>query len=406
MSLSVKKIARLNEPGRYFDKDNLYLQVRSKTNKSWLLRYVLDGRERWCGLGPLRTLNLEEARERCRKFRQLLLDGIDPIEHKRQRRAAKRLEDAKSVTFETCFKEYLSRHEKKWKSFKHRQQFENSVTRYALPKIGKLSVAAIDTGLVLRCLEPIWERIPITGDRIRNRIEAVLDWAKVHEYRMGDNPARWSGHLENLLPSPSKLNDRKHYAALPYAELPTFMGQLSGQESIAARALEFLILTAARTGEVCGATWNEVNLRERTWTIPASRMKAKKDHKVPLSDRAVELLQQLPRVEGNPHIFPGPTKGGKLNDLSLRRLQKTMGRSGDVTNHGFRATFKTWATERTNYPNHVVEQALAHSIGNAVERAYQRSDMFEKRIRLMADWARYCSTPIAEGATVVSINRR
>jgi len=407
MALSVKKIARLNEPGRYFDRDNLYLQVRNEANKSWLMRYTLDGRERWCGLGPLRTLDLEDARARCRKFRQMLLDGIDPIEYKRQRRAAKRLEDAKSVTFEDCLRQYLAQHERKWKSLKHRQQFETTVTQYVLPKIGKLSVAAIDTGLVLRCLEPIWERIPVTGGRVRNRIEAVLDWAKVHEYRTGDNPARWSGHLDNLLPAPGELNARKHHAALPYAELPAFFSQLSNQDGVAARAVEFLILTAARAGEVTGAVWNEINLRERTWAIPAARMKAKKDHKVPLSDRAVEILQQLPRQEGNPHIFAGTNKGGTLNDLSLRRLLKALGRNGDITIHGFRSTFSDWAHERTNYNNHTIEQALAHTIGSDVERAYRRGDLFEKRRRLMADWARYCSTPVAEeGATVVAINRR
>jgi integrase len=403
MSLSVKKIAKLNEPGRYFDKDNLYLQVRSKTNKSWLLRYTLDGHERWCGLGPLRTFDLNDARDRARKYRQMLCDGIDPIEYKKERRAARKEEEGKLKLFEEATEGYFEQHKGKWKNVKHRKQFERSMAKYVLPKIGRLSVAAIDTGQVLRCIEPIWQSIPITAGRIRNQIEHVLDWAKVRGYRKGDNPARWQGHLENLLPSPRELNGVTHYAALPFDELPAFMEKLGEQQNIAARALELLILTATRAGEVCGAKWVEINLRDRTWTVPASRMKAKKEHKVPLSDQAVEILRHLPKEEGNPHIFIGAVKGGKLNDLVLRRLLKSMGVK--VTVHGFRSSFRDWAAERTNYPNHVAEQALAHTIGDAVERAYRRGNLFDKRIRLMADWARFCSTPVADTGNVVAINR-
>ena len=404
MALSVKKIAKLNEPGRYFDKDNLYLQVRSRTNKSWLLRYTLDGRERWCGLGPLRTFDLNDARDRARKYRQMLCDGIDPIEDKKAKRQERRLKEAKAVTFAKSAEEYFEAHQRKWKNAKHRAQFTNTLRDYVLPKIGKLAVADIDTGLVLKCIEPIWHEKTVTASRVRNRIEAVLDWAKVHEYRTGENPARWNGHLENLLPSPSELIEAKHHAALPYAEVATFMVELDQQQSVAARALEFLILTAARLGEVTGATWDEINLTEKTWTVPAARMKTRKEHKVPLSDRAIELLRSLPQEIDNPHLFIG-ARGAKLTDLSLGHVLKVMGRNGNVTVHGFRSTFSDWAHETTGYSNHVIEQALAHKVGSEVERAYRRGDLFAKRRRLMADWAKLGSQPVADHSNVVALNR-
>jgi integrase len=336
----------------------------------------------------------------------MLHDGIDPIEHKKAQRAARALEDAKAVRFEMAQKQYFEQHEAKWKNRKHRQQFANTMAQYVLPKIGRLSVAAVDTGQVLRCVEPIWESIPVTANRVRNRIESVLDWAKARDYRTGDNPARWKGHLENLLPAPSELNDKKHHAALPYAQVPDFVSRLGEQRGSAARAVEFLVLTAARAGEVIGATWDEIDLQQRVWLVPAARMKGRREHRVPLSDRAVELLQDLPREAGNAHIFIGGNKGGKLSDINLRRLLQAMGHNGDITIHGFRSSFSDWAHERSHFPNHVIEQSLAHAVGSEVERAYRRGTMFEKRRQLMEAWSRYCSAPAADAANVVALQGR
>jgi integrase len=263
-------------------------------------------------------------------------------------------------------------------------------------------VAALDTGLVLKVVEPVWRRTPETASRLRGRIENILDWATVRGYRSGENPARWRGHLDQVLPARSQIAKPNHHAALPFAELPAFMAALRAREGIAAMALEFLLLTAARTGEVLGATWDEIDLHEKQWTIPAARMKAGKEHRVPLSDRALKLLKGLPREKGNPFVFIGAQKGSGLSNMAMATLLRRMGRD-DITVHGFRSTFRDWAAERTAYPNHVVEMALAHVIGDKVEKAYRRGDLFDKRRRLMADWARFAETPRPESASVTSI---
>jgi integrase len=390
MALTEKRIAKLKEPGRYADgnRTGLYLQISSETNRSWLFRYDRNGRgERWMGLGPLHTINLQEARERARKARQLLLDGIDPLDARTQERARRALEAARIITFEKAAQAYYDTHERSWKNDKHRAQFVSTLKAYVFPKLGRLPVADIDTGLVLKCIEPIWQEKTETANRVRGRIESVLDWATVRGYRKGDNPARWRGHLAEVLPSREKIQKTVHHAALPFPELPAFIAKLKAREGVAARALEFTILTAARTGETVGARWDEIDLAEKTWTVPAGRIKGGREHRVPLSGQAAEILRALPREKNNPVVFIGPRKDG----LSNMAMASTLGRMerSDITVHGFRSTFRDWAAERTNYPNHVVEMALAHVVGDKVEAAYRRGDLFDKRVRLMAEWAKF-----------------
>jgi integrase len=405
MNLTAKRIARLrNKAGRYRDNQvrGLLLQVGdSPGNASWILRYEIGGRERWMGLGPVWALQLSEARKKARAARQLLLDGVDPLEQKKATKAAQALEAAKAITFEEAAREYFSQHQSKWTNLKHQRQFLSTLTAYAFPKIGKLSVTSIDTGLILKCIEPIWHDKTATADRVRGRIEAVLDWAAVRSYRSGDNPARWKGHLSEVLPERGKIQKPKHHAALAYSEIASFMSALLGQRGPAARALEFTILTAARTGETLGATWSEIDLQAKTWTIPAARMKADREHRVPLSDRAMEVLKELPTEENNPFVFIGKTRA-RLRDNGMLEVLAQLGRR-DVTVHGFRSCFRDWAAELTATPNFVVEMALAHSVGNAVEAAYRRGDLFMKRIKLMQDWSRYCQKSVGAVGNVTPL---
>jgi integrase len=401
--LTLKKVAKLSKPGRHLDGHNLYLQVSPSATKSWLLRYERDGRERWMGLGPLHTFNLAEARERARKARQLLADGIDPLDSRKAERDRQAKEAAKSKKFATVAQEYYDAHESSWSNRSWRRQFTATMRDYVYPVIGSLPVAEVDEPLILKILTPIWKEKTVTAKRVRNRIAAVLDFAAAAKYRTGTNPARWEGHLEHLLAAPEKLAPVKHHAALPYVEVAAFLSELRAQPGIAARALEFLIMTATRTGEVANATWSEINLRDKVWVIPAERMKAAKEHRVPLSEPALALLRELPR-EGE-YVFIGNRTGAPISWIAMWRTLRRLRQS--ITVHGFRSTFRDWAAERTNYPNHVVEQALAHSVGNAVERAYRRGDLFEKRRRLMSDWARYCSTPrAADTGNIVALQVR
>jgi integrase len=402
MGLTQKRIEKLNTPGRYSDGHQLYLQVQSPTNKSWLFRYTFDGRERFMGLGPLHTIDLEEARERARQARRILLDGADPLAVRAAEAAQRALSAARTITFEAAAKTYYESHEASWKNAKHRQQFLNTLKTYVFPRIGKLPVADIDTGLVLKCVEPIWQGKTETANRTRGRIEAVLDWATVRGYRKGDNPARWRGHLSEVLPSRGKIQKTKHHPALPFVDVPAFLAALREQQGVAARALEFTILTAARTAETVGARWSEIDFDNAIWTVPAGRMKASKEHRVPLSKPVLQILHDVPREKDNPFVFIGPYKAGLSNMAMAATLHRT-GRD-DITVHGFRSTFRTWAGDRTAHPVHVIEQALAHSIGTKVERAYARGDLFAKRARLMEDWARYCaSTSTKASAKVVAI---
>jgi integrase len=419
MALTIKTIPKLkHRPGKYFDKGGLYLQVPERgrkqprqTRASWLLRYQINGRERYMGLGALADFSLEEARERARKARQLLADGIDPLEHRNSERRARDAEARKSAaipTFRQAAETYFQVHGPKWKNLKHARQFLSSLKAYAFPRLGALRVDAITTDDVLKALEPVWRRIPDTASRTRGRVENVLSWAIANKYREGPNPARWADNLEHLLPAVTQIKARatNHHAALPYAELPAFMSELRTREGISARALEFTILTAARTGEVTGARWDEIDLRARVWTVPADRIKGGREHRVPLSDAAIALLDGLPRERGNEFVFIGRRAGEGLGHVALGGVLKRMGRT-DITPHGFRSTFSDWAHETTAFPNHVIEQALAHTVGNAVERAYRRGDLFDKRRKLMDAWSQYCTAnPVEADAKVVALARK
>jgi integrase len=399
MTLTTKRIAKLTE-GRHRDPETrrLYLQVGPTGKKSWLLRYELNHRERFMGLGSLDDFTLREARERARRARQLIADGVDPIDTRRAAKAAKALEAARAMTFADAAKNYYEAHEATWTNARHRQQFRHTMRDYVLPKIGRLAVADVDVGRVLACVEPHWQAKPATMSRVLRRIAAVLDWATVRGYRTGDNPARWRGHLSEALPAPQKVAKVEHHPAMPYAELPQFMSELRTVPGVAARALEFLILTASRTGEVANAVWSEIDLDARVWIIPAERMKSDREHRVALSDRAVEILRALPREAE--FVFVSPVHPGRPIAANtamwkvLRRLRS------DVNVHGFRATFSTWAHETTAFSNHAIELSLAHVVGSETERAYRRATMFDKRRQLMDSWSRYCSTPAAPGEVV------
>jgi integrase len=394
--------------GLLADGGNLYLQVTTgkdgAVSRSWVFRYEQDFARHELGLGPTYSVSLAEAREKARSLRRQLLDGVDPLEAKRaieRERLARKAEQAKAVTFRQCAEMYLAARSDGWKNAKHRQQWRSRLETYAFPVIGDLAVADIDTPHVVKAIEPIWKKIPETASRLRGRIESVLGFATVSGFRAGDNPARWRGHLAEVLPAKGKVRKVEHFAALPYAALPALMAELRGRDSISARALEFTVLTAARTGEVIGATWAEVDLKAKTWTVPAGRMKGGRKHVVPLPDRAVEILTSLPHRGG--YVFPGARKGKSLSNMAMLELVRGM-RPG-TTVHGLRSAFRDWAAERTNYANHVVEMAIAHAVGDKVEGAYRRGDLFEKRRRLMAEWDRYCARPTPTGATVTSLAR-
>lgn len=403
--LSALEVNRLSNTGMYFvgGVAGLALQVSGAGARSWILRKMIAGKRRDMGLGGFPDVTLAGAREKARQIRELVDQGIDPIEDRRAKRAALAAERAKAMTFSQCVTAYLDAHGDSWKNAKHRQQWANTLDTYANPIIGNLNVAAVDTGLVLKVLEPIWKTKTETASRLRGRIENILSWATVRGYRQGENPARWKGHLDKLLAARSKIQQVAHHAALPYAELGGFMADLAKMDGMGARALEFAILCASRSGEVRGAIWNEIDLNAAVWIIPGERMKAKREHRVPLSSKAVSLLSALPYLDGTELVFPGTS--GQLSNMSLTAVLRRMNR-GDLTAHGFRSTFRDWAAEQTAYPSEVVEMALAHTIGNKVEAAYRRGDLFDKRRRLMDDWAKYCGTARGVVGEVVALRKQ
>jgi integrase len=404
VKLTVKRVERLREPGRYADGGNLYLQVTNESNRSWVFRYERGGRERAMGLGPAHTLTLHEARERARKARQLLLDGIDPLAARGDERRMRAQAAQKRLTFREAAQAYNDAHERKWGNAKHRAQFLSTLKTYAFPVLANMPVSEIDTPAVLRALEPHWHTKTETLSRVRGRMEAVLDWATVRGYRSGDNPATWKT-IGKALPARSEIAKVEHHPALPYLDLPAFMAELRKREGVAARALEFLILTAARTGEVTGARWSEVDLGENTWTVPAGRMKGGREHRVPLSGAAGALLRALHTEDGNPHVFIGSQPGSGLSSAGMTQVLRRMGRT-DVSVHGFRSSFRDWAAETTNFPREVAELALAHAVGDKTERAYQRGDLLKKRYALAEAWARYATSPPTErSGKVVPMHR-
>jgi integrase len=406
MKLTVKKIARLKEPGtRHGDGHGLALQITATGVKSWVFRYERGGRERMLGLGPLYDVSLADAREKARAAREQLRAGIDPIEARKAQKAADALEEAKRVTFKEAAETFFEQQQVKWKNARHRQQWRNTLEAHVFSRIGALSVADVDQSAVLKCIEPIWKTTPETANRIRGRIESILDWAKVRGYRAGENPARWRGHLEYVLVSRNRIAAVKHFPALPVSEMPAFMSELRGRPGIGARALEFCVLTAARTSEVTGARWDEIDFAAKTWTVPASRMKGGREHRVPLSKPALELLQRLPRQDGTPFVFVSGTPGIGLSNMAMGMILRRMGR-GHVTVHGTaRSTFTDWAHEMSAFPKVVIDMALAHAVGDKVEASYRRGDLYLKRARLMEEWSRYCAAPARGSGEIVPLSR-
>jgi integrase len=391
--LTAMAIAKIARPGRHSVGNGVYLQITGR-GRSWVFRYerAYEGkrRGRHVGLGPCALVSLAEARAKGLELRRLLTNGVDPLDYKRAVRQQALEAAAREVTFRECAERYIAAHETGWRNAVHRKQWRATLVADVYPMIGELAVASVGTTLVVKVLEAVWTTKPQTAWRVRGRIESILDWAKARGHREGENPARWRGHLDHLLPHPSRVARVKHHASLPSAEIPEFMRGLRGREGIVARALEFTVLTAARLGEVLGARWSEI--AGEVWTVPATRMKGGREHRVPLSDPAVQLIEALPRTSS--HIFPGEHSGSRIPNNATWKLLRRMGRA-DITVHGFRSSFRDWAAETTAHPNHVVEMALAHALGNAVEAAYRRGDLFEKRCRLMEDWAKYCGTPVA-----------
>jgi len=396
--LSTLKVSNLKRKGLHADGGGLYLRISDSGTKAWIFRFGENGKLHDMGLGALHTISLAEAREMATECRKLRLQGIDPIIHRRASRAGRRASDAKAMTFRQCADAYMASHEDAWRNAIHRNQWRRSLVTHAYPLLGELPVAAIDTGLVMKVIEPLWKGKTETASRVRGRIESILDWAKVRGFREGENPARWRGHLDHLLPARTRVRRVQHFAALPYAQIADFMAALRQQSHIGARALEFTILTAARTEQTLGAMWSEIDLGARVWTIPPERMKSGKEHKVPLNIPALALLNSMAAIRHSEFVFPG-TRGGPIY---ARAMAMALGRQAreNITVHGFRSTFRDWAAERTTFPREVAEMALAHSVGNAVELAYRRGDMFEKRRKLMDAWADYCGKPATAGDVV------
>jgi len=401
--LGALEVGRLAKPGLHFvgGVAGLALQVTAGGTRSWILRVLIGGKRRDMGLGGFPDVTLAGAREAARAARAKIKEGVDPIADMNARRSALYAARAASMTFSEAAAAYIAVKEHEWKNAKHGDQWRNTLKEYAYPVIGSVFVRDVEQSHVMRVLEPIWLTKTETAKRLRGRIERVLDWSRVRGYRSGENPARWRGHLDTLLQSPGKVQKRAHFPALPFDELGAFMAALRQQEGMGARALEFAILTAARSGEVRGAAWNEIDLADASWTIPAGRMKMKREHRAALNDAAVALLESLPRT--GDLIFPN-TKGNMLSDMTLTAVLRRMGRS-DITAHGFRSTFRDWCSERTNYPRDVAEMALAHAIGDKVEAAYRRGDLFEKRRRMMKEWGKF-SAKVQTPGTVIPIKSR
>jgi integrase len=400
--LSPTEVKNQKSPGYYADGGNLYFRVAPGGARGWIFRFAMHDRTRDCGLGSYPTVTLKDARVAADECRQLVARGVDPIEDRKQKRDAAAIEAAKAMTFEDCAAAYIKAHEAGWRNAKHRQQWTNTLRNYVSPVFGRLPVQAVNTALVMKVIEPLWDAKKVdTAGRIRGRIELILDWATVREYRIGENPARWRGHIESLLPARGDVRKVRHHPALPYGELPAFLARVREQPGVAARALEFAILTAARTGETIGATAAEISMRDRMWTVPAERMKAKAEHRVPLSDRALAIVDELQPVRGDDGIlFPG--RHGGLTNMAMLALLERMGRD-DLTVHGFRSTFRDWAAERTNFASEVVEMALAHVVDDKVEAAYRRGDLLDKRRRLMDAWAEYCQSGQPVTAAVIPL---
>jgi len=384
----VQKLVRESKPGLTNDGDGLYLKIGKGGGASWIYRFRWSGKLRDMGLGSYADTSLSEAREIASEQRKLVKQGIDPLAAREQKTEV----EAGPITFTHCAARYIQSHRRSWRNAKHARQWVSTLKTYVRPVIGNLPVEDVTTQDILKILAPIWTVKNETAKRVQGRIENILDFAAAHEYRDPVNPARWRGHLDKLLAKPSRVQKVNHHPAMPYEQVAAFMDLIQGYSSMSSKALQFLILTATRTSEVLNAEWHEVDIAKKTWRIPAERMKANREHRVPLSSQAMDLLLCLPRVKGNNHIFPGMKAGRSLSNMSLLQFMRglgygTNGEQGNYVPHGFRSSFRDWTGEVTSYPRDVAEMALAHTIENKVEAAYRRGDLFEKRRAMMQEWA-------------------
>lgn len=401
--LTARKVETLKTPGLFADGNGLYLQVTAAGAKTWIFRFQIDGRRRDMGLGSAGIVSLADARQVVLDARRMVRDGLDPIEARNAAKAAAAVQIARATTFRECAEAFIEGNQAGWRNDKHAAQWSSTLKTYAFPVIGDLPIEAVDTTLVLKVIEPLWSMKTETASRLRGRIETVLDYAKVRGLRAGENPARWKGHLDHVLPAKGDVAKTVHHASMPYAELPAFWPLLQAQDGLGARALEFAVLTGTRTAEVLNAPWSEFDLEAAIWTVPGARMKAGIDHRVPLSGPAMALLRKLAAIRENDFVFAGQRPNRPLSQMAMLMVLRRM--KAGVTAHGFRATFRTWIAERTAYPHEVAEAALAHTQGDKVVAAYQRGDLFEKRRRLMEEWASFVTTPGAKG-DVVALRRR
>jgi integrase len=397
--LTARRVKTARKIGLLGDGNGLYLKIDPGGSKSWVFRFQVRGKPRRHGLGPIHAVSLSNARKRAETVRNQLLDGVDPIEARRAAEIAAAVAEARSITFDEAVAKYIKAHKAGWKSDKHHKQWQSTLSTYASPIFGKLAVSAVDTNMVLQVLEPIWLAKAETAHRVRGRIEAVLDWAKAKHYRSGDNPALWRGGLKHLLPARGKVSKVKHHAALPYAEIAAFMGELRGRDGIAPRALEFTILTAARSGEVLGARWDEIDIAAREWTVPAERMKGGVKHIVPLSDRALAVIEQMRAVKCSGFIFPGAKRDKPMSNMAMTLTLRRM-KYGHVTVHGFRSCFRDWSTEVAKVREVVGEAALAHGVKDKTEAAYRRATYLDERGGLMQRWAAFCDRRVSSGKVV------
>ena len=386
--LSPLSISRLKESGLWAvgGVAGLYLHVNDRGARSWILRVVVGDKRRDMGLGGYPDIGVVDARQKAREARLKIEQGVDPILLRKQAKSELMALQATDKTFEQAAGEYIKIHADSWSNAKHRKQWESTLAAYAFPVVGKLSLRHIRQEHILKILEPIWTTKTETATRVRGRIESILDWAKVKGLRSGENPAAWKGHLDHMLPAPTRLKNVEHLAAVPVRDMPGFMVKLREAAGTAAQALEFLILTAARSGEVRGITWQEVSLEDALWVVPAERMKMKKEHRVPLSDRALSILKSQPRIDENPLVFPA-LRGSQMSDATMSAVLKRMGI--DATVHGFRSSFRDWCGDYTNYPRDLAEQCLAHGADDPVEAAYRRGDALERRREIMNEWSKF-----------------
>ncbi len=401
--LSDRGVKAEKKQGRYADGHGLYLQVSNSGSKSWLFRFMMDGKSRQMGLGSFGTVTLLEARDDALNCKKLLKDGVDPIQERDNRLTKQKAANKAVLTFKESTEEYLKAHSASWKSVRHAKIWKSSIERYAYPELGSMPVNQIEREHIMRVLKPIWLNKTETAKKLRGRLETILDWATVQDFRKGENPARWRGHLDKLLPKPSEVYNVKHFAALPYQEINGFMNKLRKREALSALALRLIILTATRSGEARNAIWAEFNMEQAIWTIPAERMKAKKEHIIPLSKEALSIIQSLPHMAGNDYLFVGNRSGKPLSDVVFKKLMERMGVTG-ITTHGFRSTFRDWAAEQTSFPREVIEAALAHQLKDKAEAAYFRSNLLDKRRELMDKWGDYILLPPIENGKVIILS--